>query len=201
MLTLFTLQYGKISAAAKGVRKAGAKLRFAAQPFCFAEYVLARRGERYTMISAANTDGFYSLRENIDKFYAAAALVGICDAILYDGIVNEELFQLIAFFLKALELSGYMLDLTACAECGAVLEGKAYFDIAGGCFSCPDCAKGAGVSASTLEVLKKCAGKPYREGGITADGKRRALKLLNAYFRAKTDADVKALGEYINLPV
>lgn len=144
--------------------------------------------------------------------------MGICDAILYDGIVNEELFlyavnalrgmcegdeaeELIAFFLKALELSGYMLDLTACAECGAVLEGKAYFDIAGGCFTCPDCAKGAGVSASTLEVLKKCAGKPYREGGISTDGKRRALKLLNAYFRAKTDADVRALGEYINLPV
>ena len=40
MLTLFSLQQGKISAAAKGVRKAGAKLRFAAQPFCFAEYVL-----------------------------------------------------------------------------------------------------------------------------------------------------------------
>ena len=75
------------------------------------------------MISAANTDGFYSLRENIDKFYAAAALVGICDAILYDGIVNEELFlyavnalrgmcegdeaeELISFFLKALELGG-----------------------------------------------------------------------------------------------
>lgn len=214
MLTLFTLQYGKISAAAKGVRKAGAKLRFAAQPFCFAEYVLAKRGERYTMISAANTDGFYALRENIDKFYAAAALVGICDALLYDGIVNEELFlyavnalrgmcegdeaeELITFFLKALELSGYMLDLTACAECGAVLEGKAFFDIAGGCFTCPDCAKGAGVSESTLEVLKKCAGKPYRAAPVSADGKRRALKFLNAYFRAKTDAEVKALNEYI----
>ena len=36
MLTLFTLQSGKLSAAAKGVRKAGAKLRFAAQPSCFA---------------------------------------------------------------------------------------------------------------------------------------------------------------------
>ena len=218
MLTLFSLQNGKISAAAKGVRKAAAKLRFAAQPFCFAEYVLACKGDRCTMISASCTDGFYGLREDIGKFYAAASLAGLCDAVLPEGIVNEELFlyavnalrgmcegdeaeELISFFLKALELSGYMLDLTACAECGAVLEGKAYFDIAGGCFTCPDCAKGAGVSASTLEVLKKCAGRQYREGGITADGKRRALKLLNAYFRAKTDADVRALGEYINLPV
>lgn len=92
MLTLFSLQNGKISAAAKGVRKAGAKLRFAAQPFCFAEYVLAQKGERYTMISASGTDGFYELRQDIGKFYAAASLAGLCDAVLPEGIVNEELF-------------------------------------------------------------------------------------------------------------
>ena len=44
ILTLFTLQQGKVTAAAKGVKKAGAKLKFAAQPFCFAEYVLAKKG-------------------------------------------------------------------------------------------------------------------------------------------------------------
>jgi len=92
MLTLFTLQRGKLSAAAKGVRKAGAKLRFAAQPFCFAEYVLAQRGERNTVISAAETDSFYALRGDIGKFYAAASLAGVCDALLYDGMVSEELF-------------------------------------------------------------------------------------------------------------
>ena len=92
MLTLFTLQRGKLSAACKGVRKAGAKLRFAAQPFCFAEYVLAVRGERATVISAANTDGFYGLRSSVEKLYAAASLAAVCDALLFDGIVNEALF-------------------------------------------------------------------------------------------------------------
>ena len=92
MLTLFSLQYGKISAAIRGVRKAGAKLRFAAQPFCFAEYVLAKRGERNTVVSASLTDGFYALREDIGKFYAAACVTGVADAVLYGGIVNEELF-------------------------------------------------------------------------------------------------------------
>ena len=216
MITLFSLQQGKISAAAKGVRKAGAKLRFAAQPFCFAEYVLAKRGERCTVTGASNIDGFYALRENIDKFYAAAALVGICDAVLFDGIVNEELFlravnalremcegdeaeSLISFFLKALELSGYMLDLSGCAECGAVLEGKVFFNVSEGCFTCADCAKGAGVSESTIAVLQKCAGRESGRGNISDEGKRRALKLLYAYFRAKTDTGVKALEEYLQL--
>lgn len=216
MITLFSLQYGKISAAAKGVKKAGAKLKFAAQPFCFAEYVLAKRGERNTVVSASLTDGFYSLREDIGKFYAGACVAGICDAVLYDGIVNEELFlravaalgrmcegdeaeALISFFLKALELSGYMFSMDVCADCGAPLEGRIWFDAASGCFYCGECARGAGASLTTLSVLRKCAGLPFAEDGICKEGKVRALKLLSAYFTAKTDARVKALAEYIAL--
>ena len=37
IITLLTADRGKLTAGMKGVRKAGAKLRFAAQPFCFAE--------------------------------------------------------------------------------------------------------------------------------------------------------------------
>ena len=46
ILTLLTAERGKISAGIKGVKKAGAKLKFDAQPFCMAEYVLACRGNR-----------------------------------------------------------------------------------------------------------------------------------------------------------
>lgn len=36
IVTLLTSDRGKLTAGVKGVKKAGAKLRFAAQPFCFA---------------------------------------------------------------------------------------------------------------------------------------------------------------------
>ena len=42
MITLFSLQKGKISAAAKGVRKAKAKLAFAASPFALPNTCLPR---------------------------------------------------------------------------------------------------------------------------------------------------------------
>ena len=216
MLTLFTLQRGKLSAACKGVRKAGAKLRFAAQPFCFVEYVLAVRGERATVISAANTDGFYGLRGSVEKLYAAASLAGICDALLYDGIVNEALFlyavdalrtmcegdeaeALIAFILRALELSGYKADFTACAACGAPVEGRAYYDASGGGFYCAECARGAGVSEGTVQLLRKCAQLPFEQSKIAPDSPKRALKLLRAGLVARAEADVRALGEYIDI--
>ena len=37
ILTLLSAEEGRITAGIKGVKKAGAKLKFAAQPFCFAE--------------------------------------------------------------------------------------------------------------------------------------------------------------------
>lgn len=110
--------------------------------------MLAKKGERRTVISAANTDGFYALREDIEKFYAACAVCEVCDALLFEGIVNEELFlyavnalknmcegnaaeELVRFLIGALRLSGYMLSLEACADCGGILEGRVYFDVAG----------------------------------------------------------------------
>ena len=45
ILTLLTAENGKITAGAKGVKKAGARLKFAAQPFCFAEYILSKKGD------------------------------------------------------------------------------------------------------------------------------------------------------------
>ena len=53
ILTLLTAERGKLTAAIKGVKKAGAKLKFAAQPFCLAEYVLADSGDRYSVIQAS----------------------------------------------------------------------------------------------------------------------------------------------------
>ena len=106
---------------------------------------------------------------------------------------------LISFLWRALDLSGYRFDLCRCAGCGAPVEGRAYFDVAGGGFYCAECARGAGVSEGTLQLLRKCAGMSYRAEAIAPDSARRALKLLYAGFRARTEADAKALGEYIDI--
>ena len=39
ILNIFTLEKGVVSAKIKGVKKAGAKLKFASEPFCFAEFI------------------------------------------------------------------------------------------------------------------------------------------------------------------
>ena len=104
---------------------------------------------------------------------------------------------LIGFFLHALALSGYEVQLSACAGCGAVLEGRCRFDAADGCFYCADCARGAGVSAVTVRTLQGCAAGETEP--FPPEGKARAVKLLYAYLREKTGAAVKAVDEYLAL--
>lgn len=216
IVTLFTADRGKMSASLKGVKKANAKLKFAAQPFCFAEYVLAERAGRHTVTSASLYDGFYPLREDIGAFYAAASVCEACDGLMLEGMVNGELFvsavsalkdmaagevssSLICFYLSALELAGYPVQAEECPTCGTEIGGKLYFDLVSGAFFCGDCAVGTPASESTYHLIRKIKNLSYREELISPDAEKRALRLLKAFYEYQTDNRASSLGEYIRL--
>lgn len=216
ILTLLTAERGKLTAGIKGVKKAGAKLKFAAQPFCFAEYILAERGGRYTVTQASESESFYELRTDVNKFYAACAVCEAAIALTYEGDGNADIFSdcvrtlstmcggdegltLIGFLLSVLRKSGYGISLENCRVCGADLTGddKMRFDMDSGSFNCWDCGTGAGVSGVTYNVLRAADG--HAGCDITADGVKRALKLLREYLAYKTDAKLNSLQEYVKL--
>lgn len=218
ILTLLTAENGKISAGIKGVKKPNAKLKFAAQPFCFAEYVLVRRGNKYTVINCSECESFYDLRSDICKFYAASSVLEAASALTFEGGECADIFYgsvkaltemcggderepLIKYLIFALEKSGYAVAVDNCSECGAHLSGadKLRFDFDTGAFTCYDCGNGAGVSAVTYNVLRKITGKSHIPDFITSDGEKRALRLLREYFSYKTENPLKSLSEYIRL--
>ena len=202
MVTLLTAGRGKFGAAMKGVRKAGAKLNFAAQPFCFAQYTLAERAGRKTVISASLYDGFYPLREDMTRYYTAICVLEACDALLPEEMPSEgmlvaavdtlkklcagEEYSLIEFLLEALGLSGYPIRLP---EEGVLNK----FDFESGSFS--NGGAGAPVSESTVETLRSALGK----GTPTLDGYKRTLRLLRSYVSYQTDTDLPTLGELLNV--
>ncbi len=216
ILTLFAVGKGKITATCRGVKKAAAKLKFAAQPFCFAEYVLAERAGRYTVTSAFLHDGFYALREDIKKFYAASVVLEICNLLLPEGMESDVLFffavqtlgkmceedeglPLVSFLLNALYSAGYTLRLDGCLHCGKHLSGRGYFNFESGGFYCGECVQEncAPVSEITYQTLRAASGE---EGlTITQDGVKRALRLLKEYFLQKIECKIDALSEYIRL--
>ena len=89
LLTLFSPELGKITAGIKGVKKPKAKLAFSAQPFCFAEYVLAEKNGRYTVTAAYLHESFFELRSDVDAFYAACAAAEICRTLAQENERHE----------------------------------------------------------------------------------------------------------------
>lgn len=217
ILTLLSAERGRITAGIKGVKKANAKLKFAAQPFCFAEYVLAERGGRYTVTQASECESFYELRTDFNKFYAACAvcetaidltaegdgggeIFALCVKALRDLCSGDTQTALITFLLGALKASGYGLSISAfCPHCGNRIDNaeKLRFDMRTGSFSCWDCSSYAGVGAQTFKALQIGDGKLV--GEAEEEGKKRALKLLREYLIYKTDARCTCLTEYVNL--
>ena len=218
ILTLLSAERGKISAGIRGVKKAAARLKFAAQPFCFAEYVLAVRGGKYTVINASENESFYDLRTDVNKFYAASAVSESAMALTYEGDECRGIFYaavkalsemcganeseaLISFLLSALQQSGYGVRADGCLICGAPLEDeeRLKFDMDTGAFTCCGCGTGSGASGTTYNVIRKLSGKSYRQQLISADGEKRALRLLRQYFSYKLNFAFKSLSEYIRL--
>lgn len=218
ILTLFSPVLGKITAGIRGVKKPKAKLNFAAQPFCFAEYVLAEKGGRYTVVSAYQHESFFELRTDVTRFYAACAAAEVCRELSlenerYEGLFigfieclkalclagEDEAEALITFLLVALRESGYPVDLGYLEECDGDIGEKIWFDFDDGRFaSLQRCSAGERASVSTYHTLRKCAGLAFDEERAQG-GKKRALRLLRAYLTQKTETRYDNLGEVIRL--
>jgi DNA repair protein RecO (recombination protein O) len=218
ILTLLTAEKGKITAGIRGVKRAGAKLKFAVQPFCFAEYVLSQKGDNYTVINASENESFYDLRTDINKFYAASAVCEGASALAFEGDECRDIFYetltaltnicngneseaLIKFLLTSLEKSGYAVNCDNCIECGSPLMGsdRLRFDMDAGAFTCVDCGQGALSSRVTYNVLRKLTNRSFAMDFITQDGEKRALRLLREYISYKLNISFKSLSEYIRL--
>ena len=135
LLNIFTLNQGVVCAKIKGVKKAGAKLKFAAEPFCFAEFVFSKTGDKRTVIGASLIDSFYPVRENIEKYFCANTVVEFIKRFYKDEMVDEKEFMLsvnalkeiaytenhlsalVKFLVFALENHGFGLKLDGCFYC------------------------------------------------------------------------------------
>ena len=217
ILTFFTLEEGVVSAKIKGVKKAGAKLKFATQPFCFAELVVLRTGDKNSVINAALHDGFYPLRENVFSFYAGSVMLEFIYKFATYTVEKEELFNLLikslnalcygsdtpekvltGFLFKALSFIGYGISVKACARCGGEIKGRTFFSVSEGAFFCSECADADSfeIYPSTYDTLAKIS----EEKEITErESLKNALKLLHFFLERKTETEIKALKEFVAL--
>ncbi|MBE7081563.1 MAG: DNA repair protein RecO [Clostridiales bacterium] len=212
LLNIFTLNKGVVCAKIKGVKKAGAKLKFAAEPFCFAEYIFSKSGDKRTVIGASLIDSFYPIRENIQKFFCAGTVTEFIKHFYQEEMVDEKEFMLtinalkeiaytddylsalVKFLVLALENQGFGLKLDGCFCCENKIEKRTFFDYRNGAFICEKCFDNIGreINGITLSALIEA-----KDGSLTDEhqGTKKALKLLEYYIKNRTEENIKSLKE------
>lgn len=177
MLTLFTVERGRIDCKARNCRKPTAPLLACAQPFVYGEYTMYISGDRATVDSCEIKESFYALREDPDRFLIASYAARFCLSAVEPDTPNEALFSLLyhtlsflaytdaepkdllsAFLLRFFDRIGYRPSLTHCAVCRRDVRGDEvlfFSPEAGGtvCVSCPH--GGQPVDKLALEAMRR----------------------------------------------
>nr|MBO4518360.1 DNA repair protein RecO [Clostridia bacterium] len=216
IVKIFTLEKGTLSASLKGVKKSGAKLKFASEPFCFAEFMFSERAGKRTVIGANLNDSFYPVREDIIKFFAAGAMLEFINKFAKEEMTSPSLFfaaieglkqiayggvppryALCAFLLNALKISGYALNTGGCFLCGKAINERVFFDTFSGGFLCGNCFNGEGreINNATYAALKKI------ENGeeTTEEENLFALRLLDFYIKNKAEEKLNSMQELLKM--
>ena len=183
MITLLTSEQGKLEAVVRGCRRPKSELINASEPFVCGQFQLYFAHERYSVTQMKLTDGFFPLRENLDRLTVGAGWLRLLEKVSPENEpagellnmslealsflsytdVDEKLLNLM-FQLKLLRLTGFSPATEVCAVCGKKLdENDLYFDAQKGGCVCRGCSQSARkLSYGAGRILKKAPKAPFK---------------------------------------
>lgn len=103
LASIFTFDYGVITAKFVGVKKEKAKLKAIAQPFTFADFNFTTRANNRVVAGASLVDNFYQLMADFNKTICGYIVLDIIKSILPENKPEQDLFLLAISTLKNIE--------------------------------------------------------------------------------------------------
>lgn len=220
LILLYSLEYGKITVHAKGIRKSTAKLKFCADQFCFGTYELAKNGDRFTLKTCDQKESFFCLREDVVRYYAACliaecVIVGTADGQSEPQVFVEVLRAMqslanetepmsvaLRFIVAFFRLEGSALNWDECSVCGNKPQ-KVFFDGYRGATVCQNCrtAESVSVPSNAVAVCKMVDGLPYEKlKNVSATGEtlKDALTVCGKRF-ACVFGNLRTVSELVKL--
>ena len=204
LVTLFSLEEGKLFVYFRGVKGDKAKLKAAKELFTFGEFVIEQGRSGNIVTEVEIIDSFLPLRKDLDKYYEACSILDIVSkllrekdpamfiqtlkalkAICYEN--SPKNYALTKFLLAIFEDAGYKLNFDTCASCKAKLTGKKYLNLDYGEVVCAGCRQMTSIeiSPSALSTLKILRQTPYgnlKSVKLGGGGEVKALNLLSENF-------------------
>jgi len=145
ILTIYTLEYGKLQAIAKGIRKLRSRKAGHLEPFSRVELMLAK-GRNLDVISQAEAQSTYeNLRADLKLIAYGAYVIELLDRFTYEEGENRPLFNLLIdtlnrldegappqtvvhyYEVQLMDLLGFRPQLQTCAACGEKIKPEDQF--------------------------------------------------------------------------
>ena len=175
ILVLYTLERGKLSAVAKGIKRPRSKLAGSLQLFSHASVQLAAGRSLEVATQARAIDFHYNLRRDMARYAHASYAAELLDAFTDEALSHPALFELLlstlgamdagadpatlirAFELKLMARLGYGPELESCVSCSAGVGGRGFSVSQGGvlCGKCLSTEGGARLSPAGLRALRE----------------------------------------------
>lgn len=218
ILTLFTRERGKVSAVARGARRARSRLLATSQTFSHSRFLLYEGRGLHTVSQAELLSSFRPLREDLSRMAYASYIAELIDAFVDENEPNDALYRTILegftlmagtddldlsarwFELRILDILGYRPEFAQCVACGADISSRSvHFHPVEGGVLCPSCAERApGGIQVPLGVIRQCLRlieTPAARLGILrpSQGDRRVMEsLLRAHIDHRLDRPIKS---------
>jgi DNA repair protein RecO (recombination protein O) len=173
ILTLFTLEQGKLRAIAKGARKPRSRKAGHLEPFMRSSLLLARGRDLLIVTQAEIIDTHQPMRDDLLLSTHAYYVGELLDRFTYEEGENPTLYRLLADTLKRLstsanpdlvvryyevrllDLVGFRPQLFNCVNCGEeILPQDQFFSAERGGVLCPKCGKGSGAWPISMNALR-----------------------------------------------
>lgn len=174
LLTLYTLERGKLTAIAKGVRKLKSRKAGHLEPFNRVSLQLAAGRDLAIITQAETLDGYLAIREDLLLLTCASYVVELVDRFIYEEGDNWAVYRLLKntlgrlsgpydpdlviryYEMRLLDLLGFRPLLFHCARCDREIQAEdQYFSAESGGILCPACGSVVpGVWEISLDALK-----------------------------------------------
>ena len=155
LVSLYTLEKGKMAISMRGVRGEKAKLKFAKELFCFADFLI-EQGKLSNVVTGVDIiDDFRDIAKDIDKYFEACAIIDVVSKfgdesnpalfvalvkslklLCYEDLPKYYVFN--KFLIEFFKIMGWGFFANNCSSCGATL-GMKYLNLEIGELVCPAC--------------------------------------------------------------
>lgn len=222
IVTLYTREKGKLSAAAKGARKHLSKLAGPSEMFTYGRYFLAAGRDLDIITQADVKESFPGIRKDLSRIAHATYLAELTSALVEERDANYELFDTLLsalylleseadpgivtryFDLQAMCLMGYRPEIDHCVRCGSRPSGDFAFSPSAGGRVCRECGRMpddviilSSKTADAMRTLLVAEPRAVRELQFTDTVKSELYRSIKWYVRYRLDQDLKS-AEFIH---